>query len=123
MKKSKSNRQKLVNKIYTLVCKIVHARGACELCRKTSGKLDLHHIQGRVGILKYWLPNCILLCFNCHSRGVHNEAPAIQHKYRQQIISKRGNIDDLILLKSQKHSIIDLEQLYNAYLLLIKNDV
>ncbi len=109
----KPKRKKLEDKIYKKVCEIVHARGKCELCGKSDGKLDLHHIQGRTGQLKYCLANCILLCFNCHRRGVHNEASHIQAKFRQAIIDKRGDIDDVVRLKDQKLGIIELEELLN----------
>ena len=108
----KSKRKTLENKIYKLVCQIVHDRNHCELCGKTNCKLDAHHIQGRVGQLKYCLDNLILLCFNCHRRGVHNEASKTQSDFRQRIIDKRGNIDDLIQLKDKKLSTLELEDLY-----------
>lgn len=110
MKKSK--RKQLENKIYKLVCQKVHARGKCELCGKADGKLDLHHIQGRAGQLKYCEDNLILLCFKCHRLGVHNPASYIQNEYREKIIKLRGDIDDLVKLKDQKLSIIELEGLY-----------
>ena len=106
----KSKRKKLEDKIYKKVCEIVHARGKCELCGRSEGKLDLHHIQGRTGQLKYHLPNCILLCFNCHRRGVHDETSYIQAKFRKAIIDKRGDIDDIVKLKDQKLGIFELEQ-------------
>ena len=117
----KTNRKKLEIKIYNLVKKIVHARGKCELCGRSEGKLDLHHLQGRTGQLKYYLPNCILLCFRCHRMGVHNPASAIQAAFREHIVRERGDIDDLVKLKDQKLSISELEELVKKYKLLLSN--
>jgi len=107
----KSKRKLLENKIYKEVKRIVHARGKCELCGSSGGKLDLHHLQGRTGQLLYCLDNCILLCFRCHRLGVHNPASAIQNDFRNRIIKLRGEIDWMIKLKDQKLSMIELEEL------------
>ena len=113
MKKSK--RKRLENKIYKLVCKKVHERGECELCGNSGCKLDAHHLQGRTGQLKYHLPNLILLCFRCHRLGVHAQDSYTQNKFREKIKAIRGDIDDLVKLKDQKLSILELENLLKIH--------
>lgn len=94
-----------------------HAKAKCELCERTTGKLDGHHLEGRVGTLKWWYPNLILLCFNCHRRGVHNEASSVQASFRALIIAKRGKdlLDSLITYKDVKFTIFELEDFLEEY--------
>jgi len=109
--KKKSKRKLLESKIYKKVCKIVHDRGKCELCGRSTGKLDCHHIQGRTGQLKYHLPNLILLCFMHHRLGVHSPSSLVQNQAREAIIALRGDIDDMVRLKDTKLNILELEEL------------
>lgn len=94
-----------------------HAKGKCELCDRTTGKLDAHHLEGRAGTLKWWYPNLILLCFNCHRRGVHNEASSVQAKFREKIIALRGiiELENLVHIKDTKFTTTDLEDFYGEY--------
>jgi len=102
MKNKKLDPKKLKNKLFKLWCKIIHSRGACELCGNSNGKLDAHHIEGRTGSLLYNLDNGILLCFRCHRLGVHSEASSVQAATRQRIIDQRGQ-EAMENLKLQRH--------------------
>lgn len=113
MKKSK--RAKLRAKLWKAVKEIVHTRGECELCGRSQGKLDCHHINGRSGQLLYCLDGCILLCFTCHRNGVHSPASTTQAEFRKKIIDKRGEIDWLMKLKDQKIGIVEMEELLEQY--------
>lgn len=117
VKKSKSTLLK--NKLFKLWAQIIHLGGQCELCGRSHGKLDAHHLEGRTGSLKYDLENGMLLCFTCHRRGVHNEASSVQAEFRQKIIFLRGE-EAMDRLKRKrykivKHTIGELEALLEAY--------
>lgn len=118
-RKKKSNRDKLTAEAYKLWCKLVHAKGQCELCFRSEGKLDAHHICGRQGVLKYWLDNGILLCFQCHRLGAHSEAWDKQDEFHKKLKALRGE-ENLEELKRIKHSGIklgvhELEELVQDY--------
>jgi hypothetical protein len=91
-RRKKTNRQKLLKELYDLWCEIIHLKGKCEICGKSNCKLDAHHIEGRTGNLKWSLDNGILLCFNCHRRGVHHEASSIQAEFREKITKIKGQV-------------------------------
>ena len=115
MRKKKSNRQKLIDKAYGLWCDAIHARGKCELCGKSDGKLDAHHIEGRTGKLLYWLPNGILLCFQCHRLGAHAETYSKQEQFHEKLTQYLGveKLDELKLIRNtvNKVNLVELEQI------------
>ena len=98
---------------------IIHSKEACELCDRDWGQLHAHHIEGRKGALLYDLENGILLCVQCHRRGVHHEASSIQAEFRLKIMARRGK-EKMEELKQKrclttKHGIAHLEELIEYY--------
>lgn len=118
-RKKPSLKQKLEKQLYRLCCQIIHARGKCELCGKSDGKLDFHHIEGRKGVLLYRIDNGILLCFHCHRLGVHSEASSVQAEFREKIIELRGlgTMQELKRLRydTTKIPTIELAELLEVY--------
>lgn len=79
MRKKKTNRQKMYEKLDKIVSEIVRMKGRCILCGKQFDpkKLNAHHwIVTRGHSTKYrWdLRNLVALCYPCHIHKIHSTA-------------------------------------------------
>ena len=66
-----STKKSIKKKLDVLWSKIIHDRGACEVCG-APGK-NAHHIIGRINYALRWdLRNGCLLCIGCHFKAHNN---------------------------------------------------
>ena len=75
MKKlSKKNLKKKCDELYSL---IIRSKGYCEVCGKSTGQLQTHHVIGRINYSLRWdIKNGIELCCHHHTLGklsAHND--------------------------------------------------
>lgn len=69
IKKKPIKKKTIKNRLDKLWSSIVHQKGKCEVCGKTSN-LNSHHLIGRRNLSTRWdLRNACLLCPACHTFG------------------------------------------------------
>lgn len=79
----------------------------CEICGRSDGQMNAHHIEGRTPrILRWELNNGICLCTGCHTFGevsAHSVSFSGQEKFHFLLVSRVG-MGVLNALKDMKNS-------------------
>lgn len=95
----------------------------CEICGKSDGVLQAHHIQGRSPqILRWNLDNGICLCSHCHTFGqvsAHSTSYSGQKEFHRLLVQLKGEraLNRLGEIREKTHKLTgaDLEERIDRY--------
>ena len=124
MRKKKTSRQKMYERLDKLASEIVRSKGRCILCGKPlpPEKLNAHHwivTKGHSTKYRWDLRNLVPLCYACHIHKIHSTASL---KYLDNLkknaiaygIATTSDIEEITgNYEIVDYSMGDLEEIYN----------
>lgn len=112
-RKQKTNRQKLIKKLDTIVSEKVRSVGRCDRCGKTSALACAHIYSRRNMRLRWDLRNLLCLCYACHIHWAHRDPVAFV-----KWVSTFRDLDELerVLQNRTPMKVFDLEELLKSHL-------